>query len=90
MDINPFSSDKDKRRMLELLISAGAMGAGYLLRKLMENSYESIYDEAAPNKVDARKVNWGKLAGWTVVSGIAVTGINVLIRRYAGKLIDEE
>ncbi|HAD98159.1 MAG TPA: hypothetical protein DCG19_12185 [Cryomorphaceae bacterium] len=82
-------NDDSKRKMQELLISAGAMGAGFLLNKLMESGYKGLYHEDAPSKIDARKVNWMKLAGWTVVSGIAVTGLKVLIRRYAGKAIDD-
>ncbi len=90
MDLNPISSDDDKRRMQELLISAGAIGAGFLLKRLMEHTYKNMYHEEAPDKIDNRDINWGKLAGWTIVSGVAVTGLKVLIKRYAGKMMDEK
>ncbi len=74
---------------LELLISLGAVGAGFLLRKLMENGYRKVYDEEAPDKIDGREIEWAKLVGWTVVSGITVTALKVLIKRYGGRHLEK-
>lgn len=75
---------KDKE---ELLISAAAVVAGYGMKQLLEYVYEEIYDEEAPNNIDDREVNWFKVIGWTVVSGVAATAVKMLIKRGAGKKI---
>lgn len=87
MDLKFINEELDEQKTKELLISLGAVGAGYLLKKVLEAGYEKLYDEDPPNQIDDREPNWGKLAGWTIVSGIAATALRVLIRRYGGSTI---
>ena len=77
-DIQPKTSD-------EIWISAAALVAGYGMRKILELAYEEVYDEKAPYHIDNREIDWKKVMGWTIVSGIAVTAMKMLVRRGFGK-----
>lgn len=79
----------DKGEMKDLLLTMAAFGASFILKKSLEAGYEKVYDEDPPNAVTDKKVHWGKVIGWTIVSGLAATATKVLIKRYGAQQIDD-
>lgn len=78
----------DNQDVKDFALTMAAFGASYLLKKTLESGYEQIYDEQPPNAVKDDKVNWGKVIGWTIVTGLAATATKVLIKRIGAQQID--
>lgn len=68
----------------ELALAAGAFAASFILKKMLEEGYQTLYKEDPPNAIKDEEVNWGKVIGWTIVSGISAAAIKVLVRRFGG------
>ena len=69
-------------------IALAGVAAGMLVRKLMESGYRKVYDEAPPNKVTDRSVHWGRVLGWTLLSGAAVSAARLLVKRAGARKIE--
>ncbi len=81
-------SDTD-RTVKEVAITLGAFAASYLLKKLLEEGYEAIYKEDPPNAIKDEEVNWGKIIGWAIVSGVSAAALKVFIKRFSAHHIDD-
>ncbi len=66
-------------------LTVAALGASFLLKRVLEEAYEFVYKEDPPNAVKDDEINWGKVVGWTIISGIAATATRVLVKRYGGQ-----
>lgn len=79
----------NREEMKEFGLTLAAFGASFLLKKSLEAGYQKVYDEEPPNAVSDKKVHWGKVIGWTIISGLAATATKVLIKRYGAQQIEE-
>lgn len=77
-----------EEELKEIGLTVGALAASLLLKKLLEEGYQSIFKEEPPNAVTDRDVNWGKVLAWTVVSGLTATATKVMIKRFGAQEID--
>lgn len=77
-----------KEEVKNLGLTMGAFAASFLLKKMLEEGYRSIYKEEPPNAVKDEEVNWGKVIGWTIISGVTATGLKVLVKRLGAQKID--
>ena len=68
-------------KVKEIALTAGAFAASLLLKKLLEEGYQKIYKEDPPNAIKDEEVNWGKIIGWTIVSGVSAAALKVLVKR---------
>ena len=78
-----------KEELIELGLSFTAIGASLLLKKLLEGGYEKVYKEEPPNAVKDEEIDWARVAGWTIISGLTATAVKVLVKRYGAQRIDE-
>ncbi len=76
-------------RVKEFALAAGAFAASFLLKKILEEGYQTIYKEEPPNAIKDEEINWGKIIGWTIVSGVSAAAVRVLIRRFGGHKIHQ-
>lgn len=71
----------DESAVKKLAIAVGAFAASYLLKTVLESAYERIYDEDPPNAIKDEHVNWGRVIGWTIVTGLATNALKILVKR---------
>ena len=79
--------DTSEEKMKELALTIGAFAASYVLKQLLEQGYEKVYEEEPPNAIKDEEPNWGKIIGWTIVSGVTAAALKLMIKRYGGKKI---
>lgn len=74
-----------KQELTEIGLTAGALAASLLLKKVLEEGYQSVFKEEPPNAVTDRDIHWGKVLGWTVVTGLTATATKVLVKRFGAR-----
>ncbi len=74
-------------RVKEVALAVGAFAASYLLKRILEEGYERVYHEEPPNAIKDEEINWGKLLGWAIISGVSAASLKILIKRYGAKKI---
>ncbi len=79
--------DTSDERVKEVALAVGAFAASYLLKRILEKGYERVYHEEPPNAIKDEELNWGKVLGWAIVSGVSAGALKLLIKRYGGKKI---
>ncbi len=82
-----FSKDGNETTAEKVAISIAALAVGFALKKLLETGYNELFNERPPNAVMDEKINWGKVIGWTVVSGLTISLTKVAIKRMGGKYV---
>ena len=76
-----------EEKVKEVALAVGAFAAIYLLKRMLEEGYEKVYHEEPPNAIKDEKINWGRMLGWAIVTGVSATAVKVLIRRFGAKKI---
>lgn len=79
--------DTSDEKVKEVALAVGAFAASYLLKRILEEGYERVYHEEPPNAIKDEELNWGKVLGWAIVSGVSAAALKLLIKRYGGKKI---
>ncbi len=77
--------DTSERRVKEVALAVGAFAASYLLKRILDEGYERVYHEEPPDAIKDKELNWGKILGWAIVSGVSSAALKLLIKRYGGK-----
>lgn len=73
----------------ELGVGLAAFAASFLVKKLLEDGYREAFQEEPPDKVEREEEpDWVRLAGWTLVSGLAATATKTLVKRKGKKRIE--
>ena len=80
--------DTSDEKVKEVALAVGAFAASYLLKRILEEGYERVYHEEPPNAIKDEELNWGKILGWAVVSGVSAAVLKVMITRFGAKKIN--
>ena len=78
----------DKEEFKEMGLTLLAFASSYVLKKIMEESYERVYKEEPPNAVTDKDIKWGHVIGWTIASGLVATATKVLVKRYGAQKLE--
>lgn len=76
-----------ENNMKELALTVAAFGSSLLLKKILEEGYQRTFDEEPPNTSESDEINWGKVIGWAVVSGVSAAVLKTLVKRMGRKEI---
>ncbi len=79
--------DTSEERVKEVALAIGAFAASYLLKRVLEEGYTKVYHEDPPDAIKDEEVNWGKIIGWAIVSGVSAAALKVFIKRFGAKKI---
>lgn len=70
-----------KEELNNVGLTMAAFASSFLLKKILEEGYRKVYDEEPPNAADDRDVNWGRVMGWTIISGVTATALKIAVKR---------
>lgn len=77
-----------EKQVKEVAIGLAAIAAGMLIKKVLEESYEAVYEKEPPNAKKETDVNWLHVLGWSVLTGASATALKIFVRRMALKYLD--
>ena len=78
---------KDDDGMQKLVLSTGAIVAGLLLKEALKGGYKYVFKEAPPSETSDEKVKLSRLLLWAAASGVTVSVMKTLLKRYSHRAI---
>lgn len=79
--------EMDKQQIKDLALGVGAIAAGLLVKKVLEEGYKSTFHKDPPNAIKDEEINWLHVVGWSVVTGVSATLLKAGIKRLGAKHI---
>jgi hypothetical protein len=80
---------KNKEILKEALATGVIMLSGFLVRQVIESTYEAISRKEAPKNVNHSGVSWGKALLWTLATGAVISIVKTAVRPYVDVGVDE-